>query len=173
VKILLEGRPGSGKTTVAWRLLEILKGNGVPVRGFVTREIRQRGSRVGFSFETTDGATGTLAHVDFAGPLRVGKYGVDLDEFERVVVPIVAEAGMDEIVLIDELGKMELASKPFRDAALSLFENNASVVATVHTFKHSVTDALKHRKDVDLIAVTTTNRDRLPEEIAARIRTSI
>jgi nucleoside-triphosphatase len=171
VKILLEGRPGSGKTTVAWRLMESLKANGVPVRGFVTREIRERGTRVGFSFETTDGTTGTLAHVDFPGPPRVGKYGVDLDEFERVVVPVIAEAGMDEIVLIDELGKMELASKSFRDAASSLFDDDdAVVVATVHSFRHPVTDALKGRHDIDLMAVTRRNRDELPEAIAGRLR---
>jgi nucleoside-triphosphatase len=171
VKILLEGRPGSGKTTVAWRLLEILKVGGVPVRGFVTREIRQGGRRAGFSFETADGTTGTLAHVDFAGPPRVGKYGVDLDEFERVVVPVIAEASRDEIVLIDELGKMELASKSFREAALSVFDDDSAVVvATVHSFRHPVTDALKRRHDIDLIDVTRRNRDELPEAIAGRLR---
>jgi nucleoside-triphosphatase len=148
VKILLEGRPGSGKTTVAWRLLEILKAAGDPVRGFVTREIRERGRRVGFSFETADGTTGTLAHVDFSGPPRVGKYGVDLKEFERVVVPVVSTASRRDILLMDELGKMELASKSFRDAAVSVFDDDETVVvATVHLFRHPVTDALKRRRE--------------------------
>jgi nucleoside-triphosphatase len=170
VKILLEGRPGSGKTTVAWRLMEILKADGVAVCGFVTREIREQGRRVGFSFETTDGATGLLAHVDFAGLPRVGKYGVDLAEFERVAVPVVSEASRDKIVLIDELGKMELASKLFREASLSVFDDDqAVVVATIHSFKHPVTDGLKRRRDIHLIEVTRRNRDELPEAIAAHL----
>lgn len=169
VKILLEGRPGTGKTTIARRLLDTLRSDGVAVRGFVTREIREGGRRVGFSFETTEGATGVLAHIDFSGPPRVGKYGVHLAEFESVVVPILSRGRASEIVLIDELGKMELASKAFRDAVLSMFDDDdTSVVATVHAFSHPVTDELKRRSDVNLVAVTSANRDDLPEALAPR-----
>lgn len=170
MKVLLEGRPGAGKTTIARRLLDTLRSDGVAVRGFVTREIREGDRRVGFSFETTGGATGVLAHIDFSGPPRVGKYGVHLAEFESVVVPILSSGQTNEIVLIDELGKMELASKSFRDAALSVFDDDdTSVVATVQAVGHPVTDELKRRFDVELVAVTLANRDDLPEALAARL----
>jgi NTPase len=41
-RLLLEGRPGIGKTTVARRLLNLLQEAGVPVGGFTTAELRNR-----------------------------------------------------------------------------------------------------------------------------------
>jgi DNA polymerase III delta prime subunit len=42
-RLLLEGRPGIGKTTVARRLLNLLHEAGVPVGGFTTAELRTGG----------------------------------------------------------------------------------------------------------------------------------
>jgi nucleoside-triphosphatase len=47
-RLLLEGRPGIGKTTVARRLLTLLQEAGVPVGGFTTGELRTRGHWEGF-----------------------------------------------------------------------------------------------------------------------------
>src|SRR5919204_6822522 len=87
VRILVEGRPGSGKTTIAARLAELLTNRGVELVGFVTREMREGGRRVGFEVETIDGKRATLAHVTFSGPPRVGRYGVDVESFERIALP--------------------------------------------------------------------------------------
>lgn len=147
----------------------MLKAEGVPVRGFVTREIRERGRRVGFSLETVAGVTGTLAHVDLPGPPRVGKYGVDLVDFERVVVPELTDLAGASVVIVDELGKMELASKPFQSAVSALFDASTSLVATVHAFQHPFTDDLKRRQDVELVSVGREERDELPRILAARL----
>jgi nucleoside-triphosphatase THEP1 len=39
-RLLLEGRPGIGKSTLARRLLALLQQAGVPVAGFTTAELR-------------------------------------------------------------------------------------------------------------------------------------
>jgi nucleoside-triphosphatase len=167
-RLLIEARPGAGKTTALSRLAERLEHAGVALSGFLTKELREGGRRVGFEIETFDGERGLLAHVDIDGPPRVGRYGVDLEEFERLALPSLEAPG--SVIVIDELGKMELASERFREAVLGLFEGDAPIVATVHTFRHPFTDALKARREVSLVKLTRSNRDGLPEELAARLR---
>jgi nucleoside-triphosphatase len=94
---------------------------------------------------------------------------VDLEEFERVALPSIENIPEGGVVVLDELGKMELASKRFRDAVAALFEQDAPVVATVHAHRHPFTDELKRRADVEVVRVTHGNRDALPERILATL----
>ena len=144
---LIEARPGAGKTTALRRLAELLRARGVTLAGFVTEEIRERGKRVGFSIETFGGERGTLAHIDHPGHPRVGKYGVDLGEFERLALP---------------------ALRAPADAA-ELVEREIPVVATVQAARHPFTDQLKRRPDADLIRLTRENRDELAPRLAERL----
>ena len=137
------------------------------VSGFVTEEIREGGRRVGFAVEALGGERGVLAHVDFPGPPRVGRYGVDLEAFERIAIPAVWEAR--GVVIIDELGKMELASPAFVDAVRALIARPVALLATVQLTSHPFTDELKRRDDAELVRVTRANRDALPERLAARL----
>ncbi|WP_395297536.1 nucleoside-triphosphatase [Kitasatospora hibisci] len=172
-RILLEGRPGSGKTTAIRRLAALLRaGEAV---GFTTEEIREGGARVGFALETLAGRRGVLAHVGLPGPPRVGRYGVDLGVMERLAVPSLvwaptaASGPAKGLVLVDELGRMELAYPPFQEAVRELFAGEVDVVATVHAQPGPFTDELKHRTDVELLQVSRANRDALPEWLAARL----
>jgi nucleoside-triphosphatase len=169
MRILIEGRPGSGKTTAAARLADLLRERRIAVRGFVSHEVRESGARVGFTVESFSGKKATLAHVDFPGPPRVGKYGVDLAGFERVALPALRSPPADGVVVIDELGKMELASERFRGDVLELLDAQISVVATVHTFRHPFTDRLKSRRGIELIKLTRTSRDALPGQLLERL----
>ena len=132
---------------------------------------REGRRRVGFDLETFGGERTTLAHVSFAGPPRVGKYGVDLEAFERVALPTLERPPRRSVVVIDELGKMELASPAFRDAVSRVVDVRVDVFATVHVFRHAFTDALKRRPDVELVRLTHAGRDQLPEQLAARLTT--
>jgi nucleoside-triphosphatase len=169
VRLLLEGRPAVGKTTVARRLAGLLREAGVPLAGFVTEELREGRRRVGFAVTTFDDARAVLAHVDLPGPPRVGKYGVDLPAFERLALPALASAHDRAVVIVDELGKMELASEAFRAAVSELLDQPPAVVATVHVARHPFTDRLKRRPAVELMRVTARNRDELPARLAARL----
>jgi nucleoside-triphosphatase len=164
----VEARPGAGKTTAFRRLAELLRDSGVPVAGFTTEELRERGRRVGFAVESLDGERATLAHRSLSGPPRVGRYGVDLEAFERVALPSL-RAPAKGVVLIDELGKMELASERFRAAVEELLDEPVALAATVHVARHPFTDALKRRPDVELVRLTAANRDALPAELGERL----
>jgi nucleoside-triphosphatase len=170
VRILLEGRPGSGKTTVARRLADLLSERGSPPGGFVTEELRVRGRRVGFTVEAFEGARVVLAHVDLPGPPRVSRYGVDLGAFEEVALPALSAAR--EVFVVDELGKMELASEAFRAAVTELFERRVAIVATIHLARHPFTDELKRRRDVERVKVTVRERDSLPQRLADHLSSS-
>jgi nucleoside-triphosphatase len=165
-RILLEGRPGSGKTTVIRRLVELLERDGVPVCGILTEDVRESGRRVGFTVEGLGGAREMLAHVRFAGPPRVGRYGVDLEALERVAVPALAGAQSGSAAVVDELGKMELASTAFRAAVLELFERPVPVVATAQVAGHAFTRELKQGHRIAVERVTAATRDELPARLA-------
>jgi nucleoside-triphosphatase len=168
-RLLLEGRPGIGKTTVARRLLTLLQEAGVPSGGFTTGELRTGGRRQGFVVEAASGAREVLAHVGLPGPPRVGRYGVDLAAFERVALPALGDPGPGGVVVVDELGKMELASAAFCAAVLELFGWEVAVVATVQLARHRFTDALKRRPDIRVVLVTEATRDALPDRLMERL----
>jgi nucleoside-triphosphatase len=147
-------------------LAELLRERGISLRGFVTEELRGGRQRVGFAVETFEGKRATLAHVTFSGPPRVGRYGVDLEAFERVALPALAGVKEEELVVIDELGKMELASEAFQGAVSELFDRRLPLVATVQVARHPFTDALK--REAEVVRVTRANRDELPAMIAER-----
>jgi nucleoside-triphosphatase len=135
------------------------------VSGFITRELRERGQRVGFGLETLDGERGRLAHVRVRGHQRVGRYGVVHDDLERLAIPALQAPA--DVVLIDELGKMELGCPAFRDAVAALLDREVAVVATVHTRPDPFTDELKRR--VEVLRLTPSNRDAVPGLIAQRL----
>ena len=170
MKVLLEGRPGSGKSTVARRLADRLREEGIRVSGFITEEIREGGRRRGFSIEQLGGELGVLAHIELPGPPRVGRYGVDLAALERLAIPALQRPDEHDVTIIDELGKMELASQSFQDALSELFHRPVPVVATVQRSSHPFTDALKRRRDIETLRLTTANRDELPEQLVDRLR---
>jgi nucleoside-triphosphatase len=168
-KILLEGRPGVGKTTVACRLVALLRAVGIPVGGFTTRELREHGRRVGFVVEEIGGPEAVIAHVDWTSGPAVGRYHVDVPAFERVALPALERAReLGGVIVLDELGRMELASEAFVHAVHDLFaQEGVALVATVHVFPHPVTGQLKRRSDVRRCVVTHEERDELPHRLTA------
>ena len=170
--LLLTGRPGVGKTTVIKALVRTL---GERAGGFYTEEIRQRGVRQGFRLVglrgedspqgKAQGERATLAHVRLKGRgrPRVGRYGVDVAAIDRVGVAALERAlAQGRVVIIDEIGKMELFSSAFKTAVLAAVDSPAPVIATVMARPQPWVDALKARPGVTLWQVTVENRDDVP-----------
>src|SRR4030065_370938 len=113
---LLTGSPGTGKTTA---IRQAIARTNARAGGFYTEEIRSGGSREGFKIVTLDGQEGILAHVGITGPRRVSKYGVDTTSLEKIGVNAIHRAiKEDDVIVIDEIGKMELFSPYFQEAVL-------------------------------------------------------
>ena len=90
---------------------------------------------------------------------------MDVAAFEGVALSALDDPGPGGVVVVDELGKMELASAAFRGAVLELLGRDVAVVATVHRARDRFTDTLKRRPDIRVIRVTETTRDALPERL--------
>jgi nucleoside-triphosphatase len=94
---------------------------------------------------------------------------VDLAAFDRVALPALRTPRTGGVVVVDELGKMELASAPFRDAVMQLLDRNVAVVATVHQARHQFTDDLRRRPGIGVVRVTEATRDALPVQLMDRL----
>ena len=165
---LLTGRPGCGKTTVIRRLVESLA---VSAGGFYTEEIRRGGRREGFALITLDGQTATLASVHTPSRHRVSKYGVELDSIDEVGVPAIERAtARAALVVIDEIGKMELFSNRFRQAVLSALESGKPLLGSIMLAPHPWANAIKARPEVEVILLTEANRSQVQSDLLARLR---
>ena len=163
MNVLLTGRPGIGKTTLIKRLIEA---SSLSKGGFYTEEVREKGQRVGFSLTTLDGKKSLLAHIRIKSPYRVGRYGVDIDTFEAIGVESIIKAISDnKLIIVDEIGRMELFSKKFRDVVLQALKTGR-VAATIKKGKGYFIDEIKSRKDVKVIEMNFENRETLSSRLA-------
>jgi len=162
-RILLTGPPRSGKTTLVSRLADKLTTRGIAVGGFLTREIREGGQRVGFTVEEMGGgSTALLAHVALAAGPMVGRYHVNVAAFEALALHAIEQTAQHgRTAIIDELGQMELFSDPFISAFNRLLGEAIPLVATIHARQHPVTDAIKQRPGIELLEVRRDNVDTI------------
>ena len=160
---LLTGRPGTGKTSLIKQAVAQMKGK---AGGFYTEEKRNRGSRKGFRLITLDGEEVILAHANIHSPYRVGKYGVDINSLDRVGIPALHRAAQQcSLVVIDEIGKMELFSVKFRETVSHLINNGKQILGTILLNPNPWTDAIKRQPQVNLITLTRDNYRQVLEEI--------
>jgi len=167
-RIILTGSPQCGKTTVVQKVVACWPGQAA---GFYTREVRERGRRQGFEIVTLAGDAALLSHVDFSGPYRVGKYGVNLENFHRVALPAMRVGPEVDLIVVDEVGKMECLSARFVAALESLWAAPVPLLITVAEQGGGYIAALKAKPDKLLLTVTPANREELPARILEFLKT--
>jgi len=161
--ILITGLPGVGKTTLIKKLSEELKH--LHPAGFYTEEIREAGQRKGFELISLNGKRGLLSHKDIKSPYRVGEYKVDIESFENLLDSVPFFDPSNRLIVIDEIGKMECFSDPFKNLLKKIFNSGKLVIATVAMKGRGLITETKERQDIKLFEMTKDNRDSLPFEI--------
>lgn len=168
--LLLTGHPGIGKTTLVKQLIERL--GHLALSGFYTEEIRTRGRRVGFRAVALNGPSGVFAHRDFqtTSRHRLGPYGVHPGMLENLVLPHLDwKRKRPDLMVVDEIAKMELLSRPLREAILDLLNSPCPVLGTISLHGAGILKRIRDREDVQLVKLTRKNRSVLQGEILRRV----
>ncbi len=132
MQIVISGRPGSGKTTL---IKEIIKSLKLKWWGFYTEEVRVLDKRVGFRMVLSNGETVDFASIYIKSPQKVGRYGVLVESLEEVIRKIEVADTENDLLIIDELGKMEFKSKKFVDfVEKNILNGERSFIVTIPFF---------------------------------------
>jgi len=167
---LITGLPGVGKTTLVKKLFEELKH--LHPAGFYTEEIREEGQRKGFELISLNGKRGLLSHKDIKSPYRVGQYKVDIESFENLLNEIPFFSPSTHLIVIDEIGKMECLSNPFKNLLKRILDSEKLVIATIALKGSGLIAEIKERDDIKLFEMTRHNRDSLLLEILGHLQMS-
>lgn len=133
----------------------------------VTAEIRKCGRRVGFSLrDLATGKEGVLAHRHHRDGPAFGQYRMNLHDLESIGVAAIERAIKEaQLVIIDEVGPMELRSARFIHAVQRALDEAPNLFVTVHRKSdHALTYAIRHRAD-HLVRLTRQSRDGVLIEI--------
>jgi nucleoside-triphosphatase len=117
-----------------------------------------------------NGRSTTLAHVSSKSKVRVGRYGVELAGFERLINEELTGDPDVDLFVVDEIGKMECFSKLFEDAVRQILDGDIAVLTTIALKGSGFIEQVRQRDDVELIMVAPNNRDELSVDLVARFR---
>jgi len=162
----ITGLPKIGKTTLLQKLADKMSQNGLRVGGFLSPEQKVHGTRTGFVVQDIEtGRVERLASLDIDGP-RVSKYHVDKKSFDSLVQQVQERIRKYDVVVIDEIGRMEMKSEKFGDLLIDLLESNTPVVASLH--RDYVED---YKAWGEVFILNLSNRNRLYMELIERVGT--
>jgi nucleoside-triphosphatase len=134
MKFLISGPPASGKSTLVIKLIEFLKDKGIKVGGIISPEVREKRIRIGFKVvDLLNLKEKIFASIHYNTNYKVGKYFVDINIFEEIAIPALEAAEKEcKVIVIDEIGKMELFSKKFEEKIREILSSDKIVIAVIH-----------------------------------------
>src|SRR3989442_9147698 len=176
LKIGITGLPGAGKTYCLLKVIEMLEGDGLKVGGMITEPIVKRNRREGFY--VMDWATKekrVFASREITSKTMGGRFGVAISALEEGGVNALRGATANaDVIVIDEVGKMEVEPPNFVLAVKDALEADNPLLLTLH--KKSPNPLLQDIRRPDHVRipdVTMVNRNLLPYKIAKPMKREI
>lgn len=168
IKIGITGLPNSGKTYALRHVIEMLSKKNVEIGGMIDEKIKE--GRRSTGMKVTNIATGEF--VEFANPeieskITIGSLGVDLSLFESIAIEAIKDACENcDVIVIDEIGKVEVESKAFVDVVKDALDEDKPMIITLHKkSRNPLLQDIRRRDDVRILDITPTNRNLLPYKI--------
>jgi nucleoside-triphosphatase THEP1 len=172
-QILITGPPRCGKSTLISRLINHYSEKNYKIYGFLTPEFKERGKRLGFDVvDIYSGNMSQLARIgDFKTKYRVGKYNVFVEEFDRYLENSLSlEEKTVDLIIIDEIGKMELYSRKFQSFINRVFSSSIPILATIGLkLNHPLKNYLLNLSSVLLLNLNRQNFQLIFEKVISLI----
>ena len=180
-KIGITGLPNVGKTATLAAICRKLERDDFIIGGMITRAYRpgDGSERIGFYVENWEtGEKEVFSSKEFGNKPGCernktetddGMYYVDTDALDRIGVAAIRDAMADEdvdIIIIDEVGKMEMHSAEFNKAVKEALDCPKPIIMTLHKkSRNPLLQDLRRRDDVRILEVTAVNKNLLPYKI--------
>jgi nucleoside-triphosphatase len=166
-RIAVTGSPGIGKSTL---VAKVAAACSLHVGGVLARDRRYKDRRIGFELlDLSTGAVGILADETGSGP-QLGKYRVHPEDLDGIGAQAVEAALKCDLIVVDEVGPMELTSRRFVSAVEMAIASTKPMLVVLHEWSNHRL-AKKIRSNFQVITVTRENRETLKEEIVKALST--
>ena len=165
MKIVITGEIGAGKSTAIRELCGRMASR--KIGGFLTTAPVEDGVKTGLSIESIDGQSRFFAPRHPADRSASPAWTVDLELFNRDGVDLIRRAANAELLIMDELGIMEMGAEPFVRAVAAAFALHDRVIAVIQKSAWSFWAAVLGARSIDLtIVFQAHNRDAVPDWLA-------
>jgi nucleoside-triphosphatase len=169
LKVLITGPPRCGKSTLITKLISYYKSKDYVLGGFLTPEVKEAGKRIGFNIkDIQSGKISLLARKGiYNTKYQLGNYSIFIEDFNNYLKNLQSyNLKTIDLLVIDEIGKMELHSQLFLSFLKKIFNSNMKILATIgQKLKHPIKIELLNLSDLKLFQMNLNNQQEIFEEI--------
>jgi len=173
-KVLITGPPRCGKSTLISKSLDYFSEMNYTIHGFLTPEVREEGKRIGFDIKDIYSKEhGKLARIgNYNTKHKLGKYSVFVGDLEEMISKLeIIEFKEIDLLVIDEIGKMELCSKKFQNFIRNIFSSDVAILATIGLkLKHPIKDFILNLPNISIFSLNRQNFQKTYQEIVSKIQ---
>lgn len=165
--VFITGIPGIGKTTLLKKLAHDL--SMLVIKGFHKEKIVEEKSTRGYRVVSFDNKEQILAHLFIEGPNKIDGFGVNVEGFEKFILPQIENLDLVELFIFDEIGQMECLSDAFCSGFEKILDTDIPLIAAYSHHSKFKLNTLKKRKDTTFLQMTSKNRDDIWKQVLLAI----